>query len=153
MHTGVCCTVLLSLIACFAVSPTLAAARSNDVSDRIAAAAPAEPCAKPAKRRKLLVFTLTRGFRHESIPLCSQAFKILGDKTGAFEAVISEDIAMFEPSVTYDITRVKGLKNVFFSGEGLFLARLKGPGKIWLQSLPLSNLAAKLVRYMPKKTS
>ena len=62
-------------------------------------------------------------------------------------------IAMFEPTVTYDITRVKGLKNVFFSGEGLFLASLKGPGKIWLQSLPLSNLAAKLSKYMPTKGS
>ena len=62
-------------------------------------------------------------------------------------------IAMFEPSVTYDISRVKGLKNILFSGEGLFLASLKGPGKIWLQSLPLSNLAAKLARYMPQKSS
>jgi uncharacterized protein (TIGR00266 family) len=60
-------------------------------------------------------------------------------------------IAMFEPSVTYDITRVKGLKNILFSGEGLFLASLKGPGKVWLQSLPLTNLAAKLSRYMPQK--
>jgi uncharacterized protein (TIGR00266 family) len=60
-------------------------------------------------------------------------------------------IAMFEPSVNYDITRVKGLKNIFFSGEGLFLANLKGPGKIWLQSLPLANLAAKLSRYMTFK--
>lgn len=60
-------------------------------------------------------------------------------------------IAMFEPTVSYDITRVKGLKNIFFSGEGLFLAVLKGPGKVWLQSLPLSNLAAKLSRYMPSK--
>jgi uncharacterized protein (TIGR00266 family) len=62
-------------------------------------------------------------------------------------------IAMFEPSVTYDISRVKGIKNILFSGEGLFLASMKGPGKIWLQSLPLSNLAAKLSRYMPKKRS
>jgi uncharacterized protein (TIGR00266 family) len=60
-------------------------------------------------------------------------------------------IAMFEPSVNYDITRVKGLKNILFSGEGLFIASLKGPGKVWLQSLPLSNLAAKLSRYMPQK--
>jgi len=60
-------------------------------------------------------------------------------------------IAIFEPSVRYDISRVRGLKNVLFSGEGLFLASLKGPGKIWLQSLPLSNLAAKLARYMPFK--
>ena len=62
-------------------------------------------------------------------------------------------IAMFEPTVTYDIARVKGLKNIFFSGEGLFLATLKGPGKIWLQTLPLSNLAAKLARYLPTKGS
>jgi len=62
-------------------------------------------------------------------------------------------IAMFEPTVTYDIARVKGLKNIFFSGEGLFLATLKGPGKVWMQTLPISNLAAKLARYMPTKSS
>jgi uncharacterized protein (AIM24 family) len=60
-------------------------------------------------------------------------------------------IAMFEPEVDYDIAGVKGLKNVLFSGEGLFLATLTGPGKIWLQSLPLSNLAMKLAKYMPSK--
>jgi uncharacterized protein (TIGR00266 family) len=58
-------------------------------------------------------------------------------------------IALYEPTVDYDIQRVKGVKNIFFGGEGLFLATLKGPGKIWLQSMPLSNLAAKIVRYMP----
>lgn len=58
-------------------------------------------------------------------------------------------IAMYEPSVDYDIARVKGIKNVLFGGEGLFLATLKGPGKVWLQSLPLSNLAGKLMQYMP----
>jgi uncharacterized protein (TIGR00266 family) len=72
-------------------------------------------------------------------------------EAGAVMKVDPGHIAMFEPSVTYDITRVKGLKNVFFSGEGLFLASLKGPGKVWMQSLPLSNLAAKLARYMPIK--
>ncbi|MFO7942745.1 MAG: TIGR00266 family protein [Anaerolineales bacterium] len=61
-------------------------------------------------------------------------------------------IAMFEPTVGYDIDRVKGVRNVLFGGEGLFLATLKGPGKIWLQSLPLSNLAAKLSRYMPSSS-
>jgi len=61
-------------------------------------------------------------------------------------------IAMFEPTVTYDIARVKGLKNIFFSGEGLFLASLRGPGKVWMQTLPLSNLAAKLSRYLPTKS-
>ena len=43
-------------------------------------------------------------------------------------------IAMYEPSVDYDITTVKGVTNMLFSGEGLFLATLKGPGKVWLQS-------------------
>jgi len=60
-------------------------------------------------------------------------------------------IALYEPSVQYDITTVKGVANIFFSGEGLFLATLTGPGKIWLQSLPLSNLASKLARYLPTK--
>jgi len=60
-------------------------------------------------------------------------------------------IAAFEPTVQYDIERVKGLKNILFSGEGLFLATLKGPGKVWLQTLPLVNLAHKLARYMPFK--
>ncbi len=53
-------------------------------------------------------------------------------------------LAMYEPSVGYDITMVKGISNVIFGGEGLFLATLTGPGKIWLQTMPLSNLAAKL---------
>jgi uncharacterized protein (TIGR00266 family) len=72
---------------------------------------------------------------------------------GAGERIMVDPghIAMFDPSVEYDIARVKGLKNVLFSGEGLFLATLTGPGKIWLQSLPLSNLARKLARYMPAK--
>jgi len=59
-------------------------------------------------------------------------------------------IALYEPSVDYDITTVKGLANVLFSGEGLFLATLRGPGKVWLQTMPLSNLAAKLRQYMPQ---
>lgn len=72
---------------------------------------------------------------------------------GAVMKVDPGHIAMFEPTVSYDIERVKGLKNIFFSGEGLFLATLKGPGRVWMQSLPLSNLAAKLSRYMPTKGS
>ena len=61
-------------------------------------------------------------------------------------------IAAFEPTVQYDISMVKGFKNVLFGGEGLFLATLSGPGKIWLQSMPLSNLAKKLAKYMPIKS-
>ncbi|MGC9349608.1 MAG: TIGR00266 family protein [Anaerolineae bacterium] len=62
-------------------------------------------------------------------------------------------IALFEPTLDHEITMVKGLTNIFFGGEGLFLAIVKGPGRIWLQSMPLSNLAGKLAKYMPTKSS
>jgi len=45
---------------------------------------------------------------------------------------------------------VKGVKNIFFGNEGLFLAKLTGPGKVWLQTMPLPNLAAALAPYMPQ---
>lgn len=59
-------------------------------------------------------------------------------------------LAIFDPSVDYDIARVKGVKNILFGGEGLFLATLTGPGRVWLQTMPISNLAAKLMPYLPK---
>ena len=60
-------------------------------------------------------------------------------------------IGAFEDTVEYSIARVKGVKNMFFSGEGIFLATLTGPGKVWLQSMPIKNLARKLQKYMVKK--
>ena len=60
-------------------------------------------------------------------------------------------IALFEPTVSYDITTVKGVTNMLFSGEGLFLAQLKGPGKVWLQTMPIANLASKIAKYIPSK--
>jgi len=62
-------------------------------------------------------------------------------------------IALYEMGMTYDIASVGSLKNALFSGEGLFLATLTGPGKIWLQSMPISNLAAKIREYIPTKSS
>ncbi len=62
-------------------------------------------------------------------------------------------IAAFEPTVAYDITMVKGLRNIAFSGEGLFLATLTGPGRIWLQTMPIVNLARKIQQYIPTKSS
>ncbi|MCL2862535.1 MAG: TIGR00266 family protein [Methanimicrococcus sp.] len=49
-------------------------------------------------------------------------------------------LAAMEDTVTYDITTVQGAKNILFSGEGLFLGTLTGPGKIWIQTMPISNL-------------
>lgn len=56
-------------------------------------------------------------------------------------------IVAFVPSVDYDIEFVGGIKNTIFGGEGLFFATLRGPGKVWIQSLPVSRLAGKILRY------
>jgi uncharacterized protein (TIGR00266 family) len=53
-------------------------------------------------------------------------------------------IVAFSPSIDYDISFVGGFRNALFGGEGLFIAKLTGPGKIYLQSLPLSRLADRL---------
>ena len=45
--------------------------------------------------------------------------------------------------------RVPGIKNMIFGGDGIFLAALTGPGRIWLQTLPISKLAHSLVEYLP----
>jgi uncharacterized protein (TIGR00266 family) len=54
-------------------------------------------------------------------------------------------LVAFAPTVDYDIQFVGGFKNVLFGGEGLFLAKLTGPGKVYLQSLPLSRLADRIL--------
>ena len=59
-------------------------------------------------------------------------------------------VAMFEPSVSYDIQMVKGIKNFLFGGEGLFFVSLTGPGRVWLQTMPMSKLAGAIRQYMPK---
>lgn len=56
-------------------------------------------------------------------------------------------IVAFTDRVNYDIQFVKGIKNMVFGGEGLFFAELRGPGKVWLQSLPVSRLAGKILAY------
>ncbi|TAE76794.1 MAG: ThuA domain-containing protein [Verrucomicrobia bacterium] len=66
-------------------------------AEKIAAALPTEAAAKPTKARKVLVFSRTAGFRHASIATGKLALTELGRKTGAFEAVISDDLANFEP--------------------------------------------------------
>jgi uncharacterized protein (TIGR00266 family) len=57
-------------------------------------------------------------------------------------------VGMIEATVTFDITMLPGIRNVLFGGDGLFLATLTGPGRVWLQSLPLSNLAHALAPYL-----
>jgi uncharacterized protein (TIGR00266 family) len=55
----------------------------------------------------------------------------------------------WDGTVDYDIETVKGIKTVFFGGEGLFLTTLRGPGKIIIQSMTLSNLATALTPFLP----
>ncbi|MBC8162501.1 MAG: TIGR00266 family protein [Roseiflexaceae bacterium] len=58
-------------------------------------------------------------------------------------------VAMFEPTVSYDVEMVKGFKNVLFGGEGLFLSTLRGPGRVWLQTMPMMNLAKAIAPFLP----
>jgi uncharacterized protein (TIGR00266 family) len=62
-------------------------------------------------------------------------------------------IVAFQPTVDYDIQYVGSVKTAFFGGEGLFFATLRGPGKIWLQSLPFSRLAGRIVAAAPQTGS
>ncbi len=59
-------------------------------------------------------------------------------------------IVAFQPTIDYDIQLVGGIKTALFGGEGLFFATLRGPGKIWLQSLPFSRLAGRIVAAAPQ---
>lgn len=57
-------------------------------------------------------------------------------------------VAAMTENVSLDITTVKGVKNVLFGGEGLFLTTLTGPGTVWLQSMPISKLAGTISPYL-----
>src|SRR5690348_14167924 len=68
-----------------------------------------------------------------------QAGELLKIDTGCLVA--------FTYGVDYDIQFVGGIKNTLFGGEGLFFATLRGPGKVWIQTLPISRLAARIITY------
>jgi uncharacterized protein (TIGR00266 family) len=59
-------------------------------------------------------------------------------------------VGAFQSGVSFQITTVPGIKNMIFGGDGIFLASLTGPGRIWLQTLPIAKLAHKLQEYMPQ---
>lgn len=59
-------------------------------------------------------------------------------------------IVGFSRGIDYDIERAGGLKSMFFGGEGLFLATLRGTGRVWLQSLPFSRLADRVLAHAPR---
>ncbi len=59
-------------------------------------------------------------------------------------------LVAFEQQVSYDIQMIKGVKSVFFGGEGMFYAAMTGPGKVWIQSLPFSRLARRVFSAAPQ---
>ena len=62
-------------------------------------------------------------------------------------------VGAFQSGVSFQITTVPGIKNVIFGGDGIFLAALTGPGRIWLQTLPIARLAHAIERYLPREAS
>jgi uncharacterized protein (TIGR00266 family) len=58
-------------------------------------------------------------------------------------------VAAFTPSVTFDVVRAGSIKSMIFGGEGVFFASLKGPGTVWIQSLPFSRLAGRMLAAAP----
>jgi uncharacterized protein (TIGR00266 family) len=62
-------------------------------------------------------------------------------------------VGMFQDSVAYEMTMVSGVRNMLFGGDGLFLVRLTGPGRIWLQTLSLASMAHALQPYLERSSA
>lgn len=77
--------------------PAVGAPPTPEQLEQIKAAIPAKAAVKPQQPRKLLVFTLCKGFRHSSIECGAKALELIGERTGAYKAVVSDDVAMFSP--------------------------------------------------------
>jgi len=68
-------------------------------------------------------------------------------KSGELLKIDTGCLVAFTSGVNYDIQFVGGIKNTLFGGEGLFFATLRAPGKVWIQTLPISRLAARIITY------
>jgi len=56
-----------------------------------------------------------------------------------------------QPSIQFSVQMVRGFRNILFGGEGLFLATVTGPGRVWLQSMPIMNLAEEIGQFLPRQ--
>ncbi|VVB52361.1 Mitochondrial biogenesis AIM24 [uncultured archaeon] len=74
-------------------------------------------------------------------------------KQGETLQVGTGHVAIIESSVEFDVKMVEGVKNMIFGGEGLFLATLKGPGKVWIQTMPIRKLAGRIIPFLPLSKS
>jgi len=91
------CAVVGAVVVAAAVGYALQAAVPEDQMEKVKAALPEKAPAKPQKPRKLLVFTLCTGFPHSSIEIAAESLRLMGEKTGAWTTVISNDPAIFTP--------------------------------------------------------
>ena len=94
------------------------------------------------------------GFRLQKISGQGRAWVELSGEVVTYDLRPGEEmkihpghVGLFQDTVQFNITTVKGIKNKIFGGDGIFLAQLVGPGRIWLQSLPIARLAAALSEY------
>ena len=74
-------------------------------------------------------------------------------KPGEVIKVDTGNVVAFNRSIRYEIETVKGFKNIFFGGEGLFLTKLTGPGTVYLQTLTMQNVAGRLIPYIPTSSN
>ena len=96
------------------------------------------------------------GFIMQRLSGCGVAFAEIDGELVEYDlapgqqiVVDTGNVAGFEPSVTMNIQQVPGLKNKFLGGEGLFNTLLTGPGKVWLQTMPISNVAMAIRPFIP----
>jgi len=71
-------------------------------------------------------------------------------KAGEILKVDTGCVVAYTPSIDFDIEFIRGIRNWMFGGEGLFFAVMRGPGKVWIQSLPISRLASRIIQYSPQ---
>jgi uncharacterized protein (TIGR00266 family) len=97
------------------------------------------------------------GFRLQRLQGQGQAWVELGGEVVTYDLqagntlrVHPGNVGMFEQSVQFSIVTVPGIQNMLFGGQGLFLAALTGPGRVWLQSMSMQHLAHAIQEYLPK---
>ena len=114
--------IVLALVWCLSivVSVSEAAISDQDVA-KIEKALPKRPTVRPAKPRKLLVFNLCKGFKHGSIPYIDKALVMMGEKTGAYQAVVSSNMVVFEAENLnkYDAVCFNNTTRLGFENENL----------------------------------
>ena len=98
------------------------------------------------------------GFLLQRLSGQGQAWVEVGGEAVVYDLVADQKlrvhpghVGIFQASVDFRITSIRGIRNALFGGDGLFLAELTGPGRVWLQTLTVSNLAHALAPYFPQR--